>query len=118
MSDCADDDVFEIRIRGSADCVKCRRSEKVLSVLEQAMFQPSRCPVRVGCRNGGCGLCRVRVLSGKYVTAKMSRDHVSHEEEAAGYALACRLFPGSDLEIESAFINRKERRSVPLSGKT
>jgi ferredoxin len=55
--------------------------------------------VPVGCRGGGCGICRVRVIEGTYRTGKMSRRHVSEEDLAKGYALACRLYPTSDLVL-------------------
>ena len=56
--------------------------------------------IPVGCRGGGCGICRIRVLSGDYKTEKMSRKHVSEEEQARGMALACRVYPRSDLRVE------------------
>jgi len=39
------------------------------------------------------------VLSGSYTQKAMSRCHVSEAEERAGQVLACRIFPGSDLEL-------------------
>lgn len=56
--------------------------------------------IPVGCRGGGCGVCKVRVLAGEYHTAKMSRACVSQQEETDGYVLACRLFALSDLRLE------------------
>lgn len=58
--------------------------------------------VTVGCRGGGCGVCRVHVLSGEYETRPMSRAHVSVADEARGYALACCVLPLSDLVIRAA----------------
>jgi|GEM_PF-608930 len=118
VSDGATDELFEIRIRGSECAVSCGKGEKVLSVLERVFRMPDCPSVRIGCRNGGCGVCRVRVFSGDYVTTKMSRDHVSKEEEAEGYALACRLYPKSDLVIEPAFVSPKERRQRRLTEET
>lgn len=43
-----------------------------------------------GCRGGGCGICKVRLLSGDVICDLMSREHVTREEEAVGYILACR----------------------------
>jgi ferredoxin len=54
------------------------------------------------CRGGGCGVCRVRVVAGDYHTRRMSREHVSEADEAAGYALGCCLYPDSDLVLEVA----------------
>lgn len=65
-----------------------------------AMEEAGRRDIFVGCRGGGCGVCKVKVVSGKYRTAKMSRLKVSENEEVAGYALACRLYPLQDLVIE------------------
>lgn len=100
---------FTITIKGTGQTVPCGETEKVLLALEAATPFPHRPPVRVGCRQGGCGACRVRVLSGDYTTGKMSRSHVSDDEEADGYALSCRLFPASDLVIEPAFVTPQER---------
>lgn len=54
----------------------------------------------VGCRGGGCGVCKVRIVDDDYRTGKMSKLQVSSEDAAAGYALACRLYPLGDLKIE------------------
>jgi ferredoxin len=58
--------------------------------------------VRIGCRNGGCGVCRVQVLEGRVRAEKMSMRHVNSAEGAEGYALACRIYPESDLIIAAA----------------
>lgn len=63
--------------------------------------------IAVGCRGGGCGVCRVRILDGTYTTKRMSRRHVSQADEDAGIVLACRTVPASDLTV------RCEPASVP-----
>ena len=55
--------------------------------------------ISVGCRGGGCGVCRVRVIDGTYTTKRMSRRHVSDADEAAGVVLACRTVPTSDITV-------------------
>ena len=55
--------------------------------------------ISVGCRGGGCGVCRVRVIEGSYTTKRMSRRHVSEADEAAGIVLACRTVPTSDITV-------------------
>lgn len=84
----------EVEDRGS---VGCRPGEDVLRAV-QRQWAPL---VRVGCRGGGCGICKVRVLSGTYEVGPQSRRHVTVEEEAEGYALACRLLPTSDLVVRA-----------------
>ena len=77
--------------------------ERVLVALERAQgfgqlkAMPRRLPV--GCRRGGCGICRVRVLSGEYDSGPMSRSCVSAEDEAAGVVLACCIYARSDLSL-------------------
>ncbi len=56
--------------------------------------------IPVGCRGGGCGVCKVKILLGTYTPKKMSRAHVSEEEQEDGYVLACRCNPDSDLVVE------------------
>ncbi len=76
----------------------CAPERNVLLAME-------RCGVAaipIGCRNGGCGFCLVQVTSGKYRTGPMSRRHVSKDSSEAGYALACRVYPDSDLSMRRA----------------
>ena len=55
--------------------------------------------IPLGCRNGGCGVCKVTILSGEYTSRVMSRAHVSEEDERQGHVLACRVKPCSDIRI-------------------
>lgn len=55
--------------------------------------------ITVGCRGGGCGVCRVRIVSGTYRKKAMSKTHINEQDLAAGVVLACRIFPQSDMEI-------------------
>jgi ferredoxin len=57
--------------------------------------------IAAGCRGGGCGVCRIVIRSGKHQSAAMSRTHVTVADEAEGVALACRVWPRSDLVIET-----------------
>jgi ferredoxin len=75
---------------------ECPEEERVLIAMERQALND----IFVGCRGGGCGVCKVKVTSGNYRTGKMSRLQVSEPEEAEGYALACKLFPLDDLVIE------------------
>lgn len=55
--------------------------------------------IPVGCRNGGCGVCKVQINEGSYQARVMSRAHVSAAEEAAGCVLSCRVRPTSDVRL-------------------
>jgi ferredoxin len=72
----------------------CREDESVL----EAMRRANAGPIRFGCFGGGCGACKMRVVSGSYHAFKpMSRAHLSIEEEQCGFALLCCIHPTSDL---------------------
>ncbi|ATG48126.1 ferredoxin [Celeribacter ethanolicus] len=94
--------LHSIRIKGCETDILCAEDQKVLMAMEQTIHFPNPRPVRVGCRKGGCGACRVKVTKGSYTAEKSSRTHVTEEEAAEGYALACRISPRSDLELEPA----------------
>jgi len=64
-----------------------------------AMERAGQALIPVGCRGGGCGQCRIRILNGEYFSKRMSRAWVSPEDEAEGQVLACRVFARGDLTI-------------------
>ncbi|HEY0834383.1 MAG TPA: 2Fe-2S iron-sulfur cluster binding domain-containing protein [Azospirillum sp.] len=84
----------------------CYGHETVVAAMERAVgfgFAAGggrRIPV--GCRRGGCGVCRVQVLAGSYRVEAMSRAHVTEDEQGEGYVLACRLVPQGDLSLRLA----------------
>lgn len=87
-----------------------------------AMAKLGRRGIPVGCLNGGCGVCKVRVLRGEVSRlGPVSRAHVSAGEEGAGYSLACRLAPLSDVELEvtgkmqKPFFNGCAMAALPVS---
>lgn len=75
----------------------CNPDQTLLFAMERSNLNP----IAVGCRGGGCGLCKIRITKGDYVTKTMSRRHVSAADEGRQYALACRSFPRSDLIFET-----------------
>ncbi|WP_050469182.1 2Fe-2S iron-sulfur cluster-binding protein [Herbaspirillum chlorophenolicum] len=56
--------------------------------------------IPVGCRGGGCGVCKVRVVSGQCQLEKMSSECVSDDDLAEGVVLACKAFPRSEVRVE------------------
>ena len=84
-----------IQIADSGEAYDCRESETVLV----GMARLGRRGIPLGCRSGGCGVCKVEVLSGAYGSRIMSRAHVSAEDEAAQRVLACCIYPRTDLVV-------------------
>ena len=82
-------------IENTGERYQCAPDRNLLIAMEQL----GRRGIPVGCRNGGCGVCKVKVIAGDISTRVMSRAHVSADEEAAGIVLACRAFPRSDLKL-------------------
>lgn len=90
-------DSYTVTVNGQR-LILCRSDQNVLMAMERS----GGTAIPVGCRRGGCGACRVRVLSGKYFVGKMSARYVTKGEIAEGLALACCLRPLSDLALDLA----------------
>ena len=69
------------------------------TVLEAALREGFALPY--GCRNGACGSCKGKVLSGQLDYGTHSPTALKDEEKAQGRALFCRAKPLSDLTIEA-----------------
>jgi len=52
------------------------------------------------CLGGGCGICKVKVISGQYEMDTYAKSALSDEEARIGYVLLCKTRPLSDLQIE------------------
>lgn len=95
------------RIENTVDTFTCGSNETLLRAMERLGHKG----IPVGCRGGGCGVCKIRILSGKTRAKRMSRAHVSEQEESEGYLLACRAFAESDIaltvvgKMQKAFVN-------------
>ncbi|MFC6669635.1 2Fe-2S iron-sulfur cluster-binding protein [Marinobacterium aestuariivivens] len=88
---------FSIRVDNRQQSFAARPDRTLLAAMEASGART----IDVGCRGGGCGRCRIRVLDGRYDSKRMSRAHISEQDEAQGIVLACRIFARSDLVIES-----------------
>ena len=69
------------------------------TVLEAALREGFALPY--GCRNGACGACKGRVLSGQLDYGVHSANALKDEDKAQGRALFCRARPLSDMVIEA-----------------
>lgn len=90
-------------VAGEEASFACPAGQTLLS----AMIDARKSAIKVGCRNGGCGVCRVRITRGWYHSQKMSRSRISESDEAAGIVLACRVIPTSDVCFEPLPISPK-----------
>lgn len=96
-------DTYRIAVDGDATGFPCRADQNVL----EAMRASGRRVLAVGCRNGGCGVCRIHVVEGLCETRRMSAACVTAAQAEVGVALACRLYPRSDMRIVPAPLRPK-----------
>ncbi|HRX58199.1 MAG TPA: 2Fe-2S iron-sulfur cluster binding domain-containing protein [Eubacteriales bacterium] len=89
-----------ITLAQSGETFPCgEEDESVLAAMRRA----NAGPIKYGCFGGGCGVCRMRVVSGSYHSFKpMSRAHVTREDQSNGIVLLCCIRPTSDLTLAPA----------------
>lgn len=79
----------------------CREDQHLLQGMQRFKAGlPMLKLIPVGCRGGGCGICRIKITAGEYEAKKMSRKHIPEEGQVRGVVLACRIYPRSDILIE------------------
>ena len=100
---------FTVTIQPSGHTLSAEAGE---SILEAALRQGLTLPY--GCRDGACGACRGKVLSGDVDHGKAQDHALSPADRAQGLALFCCASPCSDLVIES----REVRKAGDIPVKT
>ncbi|WP_301103032.1 CDP-6-deoxy-delta-3,4-glucoseen reductase [Propionivibrio sp.] len=86
---------FQITILPSQHVFQAEADEIILdAALRQGVVLP------YGCRDGACGACRGRVLSGQVDLGQAQIKALSNAERSAGFALLCCARAHSDLSIE------------------
>jgi len=93
---------FQVSVQPSRHSFQAEPDE---TILEAALRQGLALPY--GCRDGACGACRGKVLSGSIEHGKAQTHALSEADRAAGLALFCCARAQSDLSIEC-----KEVRSL------
>jgi ferredoxin len=86
---------FVITIEDTGETYRCASTESVLD----GMARLGKKGIPVGCRGGGCGVCKVQIVEGTYQARAMSREHVSETDQAERRVLACRVKPTSDIRL-------------------
>jgi ferredoxin len=88
-----------VHIAQTNETYQCATEEALL----KGMLKLGRKGIPAGCVNGGCGVCKVKILEGTVKSlGPISRAHVSAEEEQAGYTLACRVAPSTAVRLAVA----------------
>jgi ferredoxin len=86
---------FRIEVNGANHPLSALPGQTLLA----CMIASGATMLKVGCRNGGCGVCRVRVIEGDYRALPMNRARISAEDQESNIALACRIVPLGNLRV-------------------
>ena len=85
-----------LRIHPTGEAIHLEPGETVLGGLFKAGYAYT-----VGCRRGGCAICKVDILQGDFDYNRPVADSVITEDESTdGTCLSCRAVPVSDVTIE------------------
>ncbi|MDP2416002.1 MAG: 2Fe-2S iron-sulfur cluster binding domain-containing protein [Hydrogenophaga sp.] len=88
-----------VHVAQTGEQYPCASNESLLT----GMLRLGHKGIPVGCVNGGCGVCKVRILQGQIKSlGPISRAHVTVDEEDQGYTLACRVAPTTPVHLEVA----------------
>jgi CDP-4-dehydro-6-deoxyglucose reductase len=98
---------FTVTVQPSGRSFTVERDEAVLPAgIRQGIGLP------YGCKDGACGSCKCRMLSGSVVHGTHQEKALSKEEAAAGMILTCCAVPQSDLLLESRQVT--EANALPI----
>ena len=92
---------YTITLNPIGDTVACRRDETVLSAIQR-----SGARIVFGCRGGGCGTCKMHLISGTVEHGRCSAAVLLEEEKGNGSFLSCQARALSDLTIELTATNK------------
>ena len=90
---------FNVTVMPSGKQFSCEPDETVLAAgLRQGVVLP------YGCKNGACGSCKAKVVSGSIAQGAHQANALRAEEAARGMALLCCANAGSDIVLEARVI--------------
>ena len=90
------DQAAEITILPDTERVSARPGETLLAALSRAGLG-----YRIGCRRGGCGVCKLHLLLGEVRYERAIAETVlTDEERIEGICLSCRAVPITNIVIE------------------
>ncbi|MGA2409326.1 MAG: 2Fe-2S iron-sulfur cluster binding domain-containing protein [Candidatus Binataceae bacterium] len=93
---------FQIRILPFDHQIECRPNQTILgALLEQGRY------LRYGCKNGGCGSCKLQLVEGA-VEQGGSSMALSPSERSNGYTLICTAMPLSDCTLDASAMELTE----------
>jgi CDP-4-dehydro-6-deoxyglucose reductase len=92
---------YQITIKPSDHSFACADDETVLAAAMRADLM-----IPYGCRNGACGTCKSRIVSGEVEYGAHQASTLTDSEKKLGMALLCLARPRSDITIEVREVRR------------
>jgi CDP-4-dehydro-6-deoxyglucose reductase, E3 len=89
------------------EVLPCAPGETVLGAILR-----SGARVYYGCMGGGCGVCKMRLVSGQLDYGRYSVAVLSEVERQKGFFLSCQARPLSDLTIQLTETNRYRKAAT------
>jgi len=90
-----------ITVHPPGDTFACAAGDTVLSAILRAGAK-----VFFGCRGGGCGTCKMRLVTGEVDHGRCSTAVLTEHEKHEGAFLSCQARPLTDLTVELTPANR------------
>lgn len=98
---------FQITVQPSGRSFVAQADETILgAAIRQGIGLP------YGCKDGACGSCKCKKLSGTVTHGQHQAKALNADEEAQGWVLACCAVPHSDVVLESRQVT--DERSYPV----
>jgi len=98
-------DSVRLRVEPAGVEIGVRHGETILEALKRSGYS-----MFFGCRRGGCGVCRIRVLEGQVTMAVYAPQALPPDMESQGYVLACRAQPWTDVVVQAEESNRLQKQ--------
>ena len=86
--------MYKINLDNGKHSFWCQKGEDVLRASKKNFAK-----IPNGCCSGGCGMCKIKVIQGKFTLGTSSFNVLSEDERKLNYSLACKTYPHEDLEI-------------------
>jgi CDP-4-dehydro-6-deoxyglucose reductase, E3 len=93
--------VPRITLSPVGNTITCELHETVLTAILR-----SGASVMFGCRGGGCGTCKMRLISGRVDHGRCSAAVLPEEDRESGWFLSCQGRALSDLTVELTAANK------------
>jgi CDP-4-dehydro-6-deoxyglucose reductase len=104
----APSDEVVVTVSPTGEQVAMRPGETILEGLYRSGYA-----YRIGCRRGGCAICKIDLLDGEVTYNRPVADTVlTEEEKAAGTCLSCRAVPEGSITV--ALREETLRRTNPF----